>query len=77
MPTAWHTKRWWDFGMSEDEKKEIEPIIAEGLQKCASVVQYLAWVIETFLPLAPKIYQNFGLYQLFMYNFYAKLNKII
>ena len=38
MPTVWHTKRWWDFGMSEDEKKEIEPIIAEGLQKCASVV---------------------------------------
>ena len=38
MSTAWHTKRRWDFGMSEDEKKEIEPIIAEGLQKCASVV---------------------------------------
>ena len=24
--------------MSEDEKKEIEPIFTEGLKKCASVV---------------------------------------
>ena len=26
MPTAWHPKGWWNFCMSEDEKKEIEPI---------------------------------------------------
>ena len=25
MPIAWHPKRWWNFCMSEDEKKEIEP----------------------------------------------------
>ena len=27
MPIAWHPKRWWKFCMSEDEKKEIEPIL--------------------------------------------------
>ena len=26
MSIAWHPKRWWDFCMSEDEKKEIEPL---------------------------------------------------
>ena len=25
MPIAWCPKRWWNFCMSEDEKKEIEP----------------------------------------------------
>ena len=29
MPIAWHPKRWWNFCMSEDEKKEIEPIFTE------------------------------------------------
>ena len=29
MPTAWHPKRGWNFWMSEDEKKEIEPIFTE------------------------------------------------
>ena len=29
MPIAWHPKRWWNFYMSEDEKKEIEPIFTE------------------------------------------------
>ena len=38
MPIAWHPKRWWNFCMSEDEKKEIEPIFTEELQKCVSVV---------------------------------------
>ena len=23
MPVAWHPNRWWDWCMSEDEKKEI------------------------------------------------------
>ena len=31
MPIVWYPKRWWDFCMSEDEKKEIEPIFTEGL----------------------------------------------
>ena len=29
MPIAWHPKRWWNFYLSEDEKKEIEPIFTE------------------------------------------------
>ena len=29
MPIAWHPKRWWNFYMSENEKKEIEPIFTE------------------------------------------------
>ena len=29
MPIAWHPKRWRNFCMSEDEKKEIEPIFTE------------------------------------------------
>ena len=35
MPIAWHSKRRWNFCVSEDEKNEIEPIFTEGLQKCA------------------------------------------
>ena len=31
MPLAWHPKRWWKFSLSEDDKKEIEPIFTEGL----------------------------------------------
>ena len=29
MLIAWYPRRWWDFYMSEDEKKEIEPILTE------------------------------------------------
>ena len=29
MPIAWHSKRWWNIFISEDEKKEIEPIFTE------------------------------------------------
>ena len=29
MPVAWHPNRWWNFCMSEDEKKEAEPIFNE------------------------------------------------
>ena len=31
MHIAWYPKRWWNFCMSEDEKKEKEPIFTEGL----------------------------------------------
>ena len=31
MPVAWYPKRWWNFCVSEDEKKEIEPTFTEGL----------------------------------------------
>ena len=29
IPIVWYRKRWWNFCMSEDEKKEIEPIFTE------------------------------------------------
>ena len=29
MSIAWHPKRWWNFSMSEDKEKEIEPIFTE------------------------------------------------
>ena len=28
MPIAWHPIKWWNFSMSEDEKKVIEPIFS-------------------------------------------------
>ena len=31
MPIAWDPNRWWDWCMSEDEKKEIEMIFVEEL----------------------------------------------
>ena len=29
MPVAWYPNRWWNFCVSGDEKKEIEPIFTE------------------------------------------------
>ena len=29
MPAAWRPKGWWNFCISEDQKKEIVPIFAE------------------------------------------------
>ena len=29
MPIAWHPRRLWNICMSEDEKKEIEPVFTE------------------------------------------------
>ena len=29
MLAAWHSRRWWNFCISEDEKKEIEPTFTE------------------------------------------------
>ena len=31
MPAAWYPKKWWDFYMPEDEKKEKDPIFVEEL----------------------------------------------
>ena len=31
MSAAWHPKRWWDWCVSEDEKKEIDPMLTEEL----------------------------------------------
>ena len=38
MPVAWHPNRWWDWCVSEDEKKEMDPMFIEELKKCVSVV---------------------------------------
>ena len=29
MPIAWHPKRWWNFCLSEDKKKQTETIFIE------------------------------------------------
>ena len=31
MPVVWHPNRWWDWCVSEDEKKEIDPMFIEEL----------------------------------------------
>ena len=31
MPVAWYSNRWWDWCMSEDEKKEIDLMFIEEL----------------------------------------------
>ena len=31
MPVVWNPDRWWDCCMSEDEKKEIDPMFIEEL----------------------------------------------
>ena len=31
MPAVWDLNRWWDWCMSEDEKKEIDPMFIEEL----------------------------------------------
>ena len=31
MPVAWHPNRWRDWCVSEDEKKEIDPVFIEEL----------------------------------------------
>ena len=34
MPVAWHSARWWDWYLSEDEKKGIESIFTDNVGKC-------------------------------------------
>ena len=51
MPIAWHPTRWWNFCMSEDEKKELEPSCFEQCFSCISSIQYGS--IGTF---GPKIH---------------------
>ena len=48
MPIAWNPKRWWNFCISEDEKKEIEPIFIEGSLNRTSVL-YNMEVLKHFL----------------------------
>ena len=34
MPVAWHPKRWWDWCLSEDGKKEIDATFTDKVGKC-------------------------------------------
>ena len=34
MSVAWNSARWWDWCMSEDEKKEIDPLFTDKVEKC-------------------------------------------
>ena len=44
MPVAQHPNRWWDWCMSEDEKKEIDPMFIEN---CKSMCRYgCVWLIQ-------------------------------
>ena len=31
MPVAWHSNRWWDWCVSEDQKKEIDSMFIKEL----------------------------------------------
>ena len=48
MPVAWHPNRWWDWCMSEDGMKKIDPMFIEELKKCVSVV-YNMRVLKHFV----------------------------
>ena len=55
MPVEWHPNRLWDWCVSKDEKKEIDPIFIEELKRCMWVVylteilkHFASWGIETF-----------------------------
>ena len=37
MPVAWHPTRWWDWCMSGDENKEIDPIFTDKVWKWVSL----------------------------------------
>ena len=67
MTIGWHPKRWWNFSVPEDEKKEIDPIIIEELLKYALLV-YKKGVLRFLLS---ELLKHFEIYQVFMYNFYV------
>ena len=33
MPLVWHPTRWWDWCMSENEKKEIDLVFTDQVEK--------------------------------------------
>ena len=59
MPVACHPNRRWDWCVSEDVKKEIDPMFIEELEKCALVVykwgvlkHFVSYRIETFIKIS-------------------------
>ena len=49
MPVGWHPNRWWDWGMSENEKRETDPMFIRVIKQWVGSIQVGG--IETFLPL--------------------------
>ena len=49
MPVGWHPNRWWDWCVSKDEKKEIDPIFLVKLQRYVLVV-YNMGALKHFFP---------------------------
>ena len=66
MPAEWHPNRLWDWCVSEDEKKEIDPIFIEELKKCVWI-EYLTEILKHLLleelkHFVLKTYKGFELY---------------
>ena len=72
MPVAWYLNRWLYWCMSEDEKKELDPMFIEELQKCVSVV-YRLGVLKHFASWCTESY--FELYQVFMLNLFKCFDR--
>ena len=54
MHIAWHPKRWWNFCMSEDEKKRKRTNFYWGVVKaCVSIIRH--WGIKTYCLLRHQI----------------------
>ena len=86
MPAAWHSNKWLDWCVSEDDKKIINPMFIEELQMCVSVVcnigvlkNFVFWGIETFCLLrywnilSPKFIAILNYIKSLCIIFYAKL----
>ena len=74
MLVAWHSNRFWDWCVLEDEKKEIDPIFIEKLLKYLSVVyNWSILPLELLNYFESKIYKDFELYKVFFIAFYTKL----
>ena len=58
MPLGWHPDKWWDWCMSEDEKKEIDPSFIQDLQKCLSLVYKLGVLKQLRLEVLSHILSN-------------------
>ena len=63
MPTVWHSKRWWNLCISEDEEKNRSTFYWRVVKVCVGSVQYGG--IETFCLLRywahHSIYKDFEL----------------
>ena len=58
MAIASHPKRWCNCCISEDRKKEIDPIFIEKLQNCASAVHHnkvLKHFVEESIAIMPLV----------------------